>query len=75
MHPIALHSREPAFASDNRRLHLQIDGLCELLRIWGWRVRERSQLKKYMESNAGTGDTGIFIADAQQELCKYFWQP
>lgn len=66
MRTIALHSQEAT--SPNRRRRLQIDGLWELLRIWVRRVRNRSELQNYMEMQSASGDTGIFIADAQQEL-------
>jgi uncharacterized protein YjiS (DUF1127 family) len=75
MPTIALHSQVVSFPSANRKRRLQIDRLWELLRVWGRRVRDRSELKIYMEMQSGSGDTGIFIADAQQELSKQFWQP
>ena len=65
MRTIALHSQEAT--APNRRRRLQIDGLWELLRIWVRRVRNRSELQNYMEMQSASGDTGIFIADAQQD--------
>jgi uncharacterized protein YjiS (DUF1127 family) len=75
MSSTALHVHQSFLASARRRWRLRIRGLWGSLRIWVRRVRERSELARYMEMHSGIGgDTGIFIADAQQELSKHFWQ-
>ncbi len=76
MSSTALHYRKSLFAPANRRRSLRKYALWDLLRVWVRRARGRSELRRYMEMHFGIGeDTGIFIADAQRELSRRFWQP